>query len=193
MRIMMLALGIGCAGCSFATVHGSTTPSPGEPACTQSYTAPAVDTGWVVGNLAGMAIFNAITSRGGGSDQQKTVSTAYFATAGALSGLFLISAIYGYAAVARCNRFEEAALFEPLYVEATNPARDAGQVGCSGLHPREDPSRLVQRQILLRDLVCTGEDDATVVCHVLLVLEPRDPPERRASGSFDHRGPEVQG
>lgn len=31
MRIMMLVLGIGCAGCSFATVHGSTTPSSGEP------------------------------------------------------------------------------------------------------------------------------------------------------------------
>ncbi len=110
MRIMMLVLGLGCAGCSFATVHGSTTPSAGEPACTRSYTAPATDAGGVVGNLTGMAIFNALTPRGGGSDEQKTVSTAYFATAGALSGLFLISGIYGYAAVARCNRFEEAAL-----------------------------------------------------------------------------------
>ena len=136
MRIMMLVLGIGCAGCSFATVHGSTTPSPGEPACTQRYTAPAVDTGWVVGNLAGMAIFNAITSRGGGSDQQKTVSTAYFATAGALSGLFLISAIYGYAAVARCNRFEEAALWhrERARAKIAPPSFDA-----AGFHLGSSP------------------------------------------------------
>ena len=30
MRSMVVVLGIGCAGCSFATVQGSTTPSAGE-------------------------------------------------------------------------------------------------------------------------------------------------------------------
>ena len=142
--LLTLSLGLGSTGCSFMMVHRRfTEPSPsdwGDGGCTHGYNAPLVDTGVAVGTLAGMAVVSALEA-GPKSDAQTTALTAYQATTGALAGVFLVSALYGFSNVSKCNRADDAVV-RPLrgaVVSSAPTALDAAgfRLGSSPVEARE--------------------------------------------------------